>query len=326
MRLPRRTHLGYKPAVLGKPNTEPRGLAVEEPADVLAAIAATAHDRLAPRPIGDAAEVDGWVGVIDLLADPGRLEPLIVAAEQRFRSADRSLLVAQVAREAVAALAAAAVEPWLRQRRLLDLSAPNVLLRPGAVTGIVGLRRATLTVLTDDPLAGHPDVQVVDEEEMFRRLLRAGIGRAVPAGSAPPGRPGRIAAVAAVIAAARQVIRCGDRHLWGTAALAAATTAGRVGHAVGPRADRDFARLLAARRDLARTIELVTVPEDPADVGPGPTGTGITFAVRLTCCLLYKLPEGRMCGTCCLGDRAAQLDRLADWFRRERRRLRGATA
>ncbi|MGH9211068.1 MAG: hypothetical protein ACRD2C_10340 [Acidimicrobiales bacterium] len=374
---------------------EPKTAAVVvggQPADVLAELSGRVYERLHPVPVGDLDDAAprvgqvsagdppgagwpsvggaapngdgrevGWVSAADLLVDPGRLDPLIHRGAVRFRSDDRALVVAQVARETVSALTTVAVDLWVRQRRLLDLTAANVVLRAGEDAFVVGVRRAALAVLADDALVGHPDVEIVDESVMFARLLSRSIGDPVPAGAAPLGRPRSVAAVAAVIAAVRRVVRCGDRHLWGTAALAASNAASQPSRAHAQRADADLAALLTARPDLARTIELVTVPADDghaadADAGAAhadcavdgcgshdadgeggydagrPPGSGacaggageITFALRRTCCLLLKLPDGLQCGTCSLRDRDRQVDRMTDWHRQERRRIRSS--
>jgi hypothetical protein len=296
----------------------------EQPTELLAAVSATAYDRLDPQPVGDLKHVGderglGWMSTADLLIDPSRLDPLVDAGCGRFRSDDRPLVVAQLARESVAALVTVAVDLWVRQRRLLDLSAANVVLRAGPKAVVAGLRRPNVVVLADDPMVGQDDVEVIGEDQMFDRLVDQSVGYPVPAGAVPPGGPASIAAVAAIIATVRQVVRCGERHLWGTAALAAASTAARLSHTLGPRADQDLAALLATRPDLDRTIELVTVDDDSPYDGPD---SDITFALRRTCCLLYKLPDRSQCATCSLRDRECQIAELSDWYRNQRRRLR----
>jgi hypothetical protein len=110
-----------------------------------------------------------------------------------------------------------------------------------------------------------------------------------------------VAAVAAVIAAVRREVRSGARHLWGSAALAIASTAVVLG------ADPDRDRILHSRPDLARTLELVTTDD-------------ITVPIRRTCCLLYKLPPHTQCGTCSLRDRAYCVDLMTTWAHAERTR------
>jgi hypothetical protein len=85
-----------------------------------------------------------------------------------------------------------------------------------------------------------------------------------------------------------------------------------VSHDVGTRADRDRARLLARRPDLARTVELLTI-----DDGLG-TGDTVSCARRLTCCLLVKLPGEVQCGTCNLRDRDVCIASMTAWARAER--------
>ncbi|HEY8547351.1 MAG TPA: hypothetical protein VIL36_19955 [Acidimicrobiales bacterium] len=256
------------------------------------------------------ADDPAWSPVDHLLDDPAAVERLVRAAGSgRFASDDRALVLAQIAREAIAVLVAAGVHAWATERRVPDLSAANVLLRDGPTGVVVGLRRPRSTVPPAHPEAGTaPDVEVLEEPKLFACFLDRVLGDPAPLGAAPPGPADRVAAVAAVVATVRRVVRVGDRHLWGTAALTLSSTLTRLGHTLGERADDDRRRILAARPDLARTIELVTVadPDDPA-------GAPVTFAIRRTCCLLLKLPAGHQCGTCSLRDRDACVARMTAW-------------
>ena len=285
---------------------------------MLAGLSELTQGRLAPVPVGSVTD-SGWVGLDQLLCDPWAVTPLVRASgARRFRSDDWSLVVAQVARESIQALVTAAVHLWTRHRRLFDMTAANVVLREGEVATEVGLRRARLAVLADDPLAplarsaGIAEVEVVTEAEMLQRLVDRVIGRSVPLGALPKGPADRVAGVAAIVVAVRRTVRSGQRHLWGTAGLAIASGLASATHAVGERADHDRATLFAARRDLARTVTLATVDDT--------MGGTITFAVRRTCCLLLKLPDEVQCGTCSLRDHDACVARIGDWHRDERRR------
>lgn len=304
--------------------------AVERPADVLASLSSLVHGRLAPVPVGNLTD-GGWIGLDALLRDPWTIAPLVAASgAARFRSDDWALVVAQVAREAIQVLVTGAVELWTRRRRLLAMTAADVALREGAERTEVGLRRIRLAALEDDPLAplapgqhGEPGVddavvEVVTEGEMLRRLCDRVIGPSVPLGTTPPGTADEVAAVAAIVATVRRTVRSGQRHLWGTAGLAVGSALASASHAVGERADRDRAALFAARRDLARTVSLTTVDDA--------MGGTVTFALRRTCCLLLKLPDGLQCGTCSLRDHDACVERMTDWHREERRRRRGVGA
>jgi len=251
----------------------------------LARASALVYGRLAPRPVRPGGA--GWAAVDDL-------ESLVRAAAPRFGSADPGLVAAQVAREAISVLVTVGMEMLITRRRLLDLSAANVLLREGPEGVVVGLRDAVVVGLDD-----------MDEAKLFDRFDRLVVGEPLPLGATPAGPADQVAAVAAVIAAVRRTVRSGSRHLWGTAALAVASTAVVTG------ADHDRDRILRSRPDLARTIELVTVPDDDAP---------LTFPLRRTCCLLYKLPPHDQCGTCSLRDRAYCLTLMTTWSRTERLR------
>ena len=352
------------------------GLNSSSPSDVLTAVSSLTYGRLR------AADVDdpSWLGVDALLEQPHLFGRLVrPAGRERFGSDDWGLVTAQVAREAISILVTAGVHTWATQRRLLDLSAANVMLREDASVGVVvGLRRLDVVVTSADSLtrspgwapgsAGgsvdHPEavglgrvggsVEVMDEAKMFLRLVDRALGTPLPIGMMPTGPADQVAAVAAIVATVRRTMRSGNRHLWGTAALALSSTLTHAGHTVGPRADRDRAALLAARPDLARTIELVTVPatdtaspptpDVPGPAGPGvppspghgpadPTGASvvprpgngpdgptdeITFALRRTCCLLVKLPGAAQCGTCSLRDRDTCVSLMTTWARTAR--------
>lgn len=293
--------------------------------DVLSSASVVAYGRFSPRAVENALTTDrgegtddegelGWIAAEDLLDRPDGLMRLVrTAGPDRFRSTDQNLVLAQVAREAVAALATAAVHTWSCQRRLLDASASNVLLRDGEIAVVAALRTPTLAVLPEDPLARQPGVEVVDEPTMFRRLLTRTLGYPLSPGPSPPRRPAQVAAIAAVIAALRRLVRSGDRHLWGSVALAAVNALTHASHLTGERARSDLDALVSARPDLERTVELVTTHD--------PRGQPITFAIRRTCCLLYKLPDGRQCATCSLVDRDNRLASLSEWHRAERRRF-----
>jgi hypothetical protein len=284
--------------------------------DVLAVAAAAAHDRLVATPVGRNGSTagDGWVGVDEMLADPTRLDLLLEHSGRRFGSDDRMLLSAQVARGAVSALVTTGVQLWATDRRLLDMSAANVALREDELATQVGLRSPRLAVLPGDCLAGRPGVEVLDDDAMFDRLLHQVVGYPVPSGELPAGPPDRSAAVAAIVATVRRAVRCGDRHFWGTAGLAAGSALTAASHRHGTRADGDRDRLFAARPDLARTVELVTIDDT--------LGGEITFPLRRTCCLLYKLPDKLQCGTCSLRDHDTCVGWTGDYHREERRQHR----
>jgi hypothetical protein len=294
---------------------------------VLRALASVVHGRLAPAPVGAATD-GGWVGLDEMLFGPLAIGALVRSSQARFRSDDWSLVLAQIARESISVLVTAAVDLWSRHRRLFDMTAANVVLRDGPSSVQVGLRRGVPAVLADDPLApldgfglddgidsdglGGFRIEVVNKAQMLQRLLDQVIGRSVPLGAVPRGPADRAACVATIIATVRRTVRSGHRHLWGTAGLAIASAR----HVVGDQADRDRDLIFTVRRDLARTVRLTTTDDE--------LGGTVTFALRRTCCLLLKLPDGGQCGTCSLRDHDTCAARLTEWHRTERRRVREA--
>jgi hypothetical protein len=294
----------------------------ERPGDVLRALSSVVHGRLAPEPVGDATDGD-WVGLDEMLLDPLAIGTLVRSGQERFRSEDWALVLAQIARESISVLVTAGVDLWSRHRRLFDMSAANVVLRDGPSSVQVGLRHGTLAVLTDDPLAPLAgsaacgagfEIVVVNKAQMLQRLLDQVIGRSVPAGSVPRGAPDRVASVATIIATVRRTVRSGHRHLWGTAGLAIASSLASASHVIGDQADRDRDLIFTVRRDLARTVRMTTTDDG--------LGGEVTFGLRRTCCLLLKLPGGGQCGTCSLRDHDSCAARLTEWHRTERQRIR----
>jgi hypothetical protein len=268
-------------------------------------VSSSLYGRVRPLPLGPnpGARSGAWRLVSGLLDGDGGLDALVDARSRPLGArpddqGDRGLVVQQVVREATSVLAGAAVGLWSQRRRLLDWSAANVALTPGPMGVDVGLVDASLTVLDHDPLVGAEHVTVVDEHAMLEALLDVGLGRAVPAGERPGGAEGgHASAIGVLVAECRRMVRTGDRHLWGNVALAAANA---LVHA--PEADRDL--VFGGRPDLLATIELVD-------------GAGCTFALRRTCCLLYKLPAGQLCSTCSLGDREEQRVVVGRFYQRD---------
>lgn len=285
------------------------------------------YGRLAPTPVGTPDLDQGWIAASDILRSPRRLEPLIVAASQRFGCQDRKLVLAQIARETIAQITTAAVHTWSHQRRLLDFSAANVMLREGDLAISAGLRSLRTAVLASDPMAtggpathgsraGGAGIQVLDEGQMLERLLHMTVGNPVPRGAMPEGEPEHVATVATVIAGVRSLVASGDRHLWGSAALAVTAALAQASHSRGHEAAAaDLGTVFSARPDLAATVAVIATQDD--------LGEPLQFAIRRTCCVLYKLREdGMQCATCSLRDREESVASLTDWYRSERRRIR----
>lgn len=289
--------------------------------DVLRSASTAAYGYLMDHAV-DPDRTSGWTTVAALHNQPERLGELAdTTGRDRFCTPDRSLALAQVVRESTATLACAAAYTWSSRRRLLDLNAANVAIHDGPAAILTALRTANLAVLPDDPLAQWAglgtggsigNVEVVDEATMFSRLLDDVIGRRLPQprnGSSneltTPPATAPTAAIATIIATIRQLETTGDRHLWGSVALAVASGLTKASHVVGERADQDRAAIFAARPDLAGLVELTTVPDSRGDP--------LTFAIRRTCCLLYKLPQGTQCATCSLRERDEQVTELTSW-------------
>jgi hypothetical protein len=226
-----------------------------------------------------AAGDDGWSRLEDAL-DPVPFAAGLETACHRWRTEDPVVAVSLLVRELTVAATTVAITPFARDRRLLDVSPGSVLVRQDERVATIGLGPRPLSVLPGDELAGSEGVRVLTDDEMFEVLVAGLLDGVVPR----------------IIEAARAEVRVGSRHLWGNVALAIANTLTTISGEVGARADRDRARLLAARPELEPTVELLEVLDG--------AGRELTFAIRRTCCLVDRVPGGMRCSTCSLEDRS----------------------
>lgn len=245
----------------------------------------------------DGVGVGGWLGLADLLASPSLLAEAIDDFGRRFEAPTPTVAASLFARSVTTSIVWIAMSSWGRLRRGLDVSTPRVALRvEGAGAVVMAVRtEADVAVLPDDPVTGLAGVHVCGSDDDLRSWVLA---RSLDE------------AVAPTIAATRQVVRMGSRHLWGNVAVTIANLFTTISHDVGERADADRGAALGHRSELMPTIELATITDSAGDP--------LVFAHRLTCCLLVKVPSGHLCSTCSLRPREERLALTGTWYRSER--------
>jgi ferric iron reductase protein FhuF len=246
-------------------------------------------------------EAQEWLPLREVLAP--ELFGAVVGGTAAMLDAETNVAAALVARALTALVVGATIDTWSRERRVLDVTVDNLMVRSDGLdahAALVDVRGWALAESVADD--GDTFAVVADDDELRARLERTLFDDFV----------------AAVVAAVRGIVRSGQRHLWGNAGLAVANTLATTSHEVGRRADDDRAAVLADRPDLAGTVQIETVPDG--------TGGSVTFAIRRTCCLLYKVPDAAMCGTCSLRPESERIDACVTYYRAERDRSRARPA
>jgi hypothetical protein len=225
---------------------------------------------------------------------PDRLAGHVADAGARYGTADPAVAAGLVGKEVVVAATRRATAAWYGHRRVPDLAPANVLVGAGPDGLTVALARERTFVLPDDALVGGRHVEVRPTvDALFAELRTRWLD----------------GLVAEVVAAVGAVARVPRSVLWGTVALAVVNDLAAVVPDLDPAGDLagERNRLVAARPELARTIDLVAVGEG---------GTAVSFAIRRTCCRLSETACGLQCSTCSKLDREARVADLGDWYRR----------
>lgn len=227
--------------------------------------------------LSPAASGRGWTPLRDALA-PAALGAAVARGCERT-GGDEAVVGSLLVRDLLVPVTRLAVAAWRDDRLVLDVSAANLGVDLGSDEPRLSLVewRGVGPSEDDELLLDHLEGWLLDDTANL------------------------------VVEALRVVVRVGARHLWGSVALAVVNTLATIGRSFPERADRDRDALLARRPDLAALVELVRT-----DDGAGGT---ITYAIRRTCCLLVKLPTGRMCGTCSLRPRGERIDACNEHFR-----------
>ncbi|MEU6246594.1 hypothetical protein [Glycomyces sp. NPDC047010] len=169
---------------------------------------------------------------------------------------------------------APAVLGYIAARRVPVMDAANTVFRVSADAPMFSVRQARprFLALPHDPCAGHPDVEVVANEEVLLDRLRA---TAFDDHLAP------------VLDAFLARVRVGRRTLMGSLASGLSYAVASMAPAV-PDADEVIAKTLLEAFDVAHLVDVAT-GED-----------GRLAYRRRTCCLALTIEGGRTCATCCV--------------------------
>ncbi|MFB9658483.1 IucA/IucC family C-terminal-domain containing protein [Glycomyces mayteni] len=163
---------------------------------------------------------------------------------------------------------------YVAARRVPVMDAANTVFRVSAGAPMFSVRqvRPRFLALPHDPCAGHPDVEVVANEEVLLDRLRA---TAFDAHLGP------------VLDAFLARVRVGRRTLMGSLASGLSYAVASMAPAV-PDADEVIAKTLLEAFDVAHLVDVAT-GED-----------GRLAYRRRTCCLALTIEGGRTCATCCV--------------------------
>lgn len=245
----------------------------------------------------------GWTGWDDAFSDEAFVDrwfARMLAAAGGHRDVAGSYMVMAATAAVVEVTTAALVV----ERRAFSLAPADIAFRldGGGWCGGLAVRSPVVRVLADDPAADHADAQVAEWADLVGGTA-AGLAALLPMAfepirlRAPFGRPG----------------------MWGSVADHAGLVAARWERAGLPGAWQSGTELLDALAAAVPTLRarprLV-----PVDVG----GKPVPFAIRGTCCLLFKASPGAdrstgagYCSTCPLLPEPAQRALLAAAARRE---------
>jgi ferric iron reductase protein FhuF len=217
---------------------------------------------------------------VDLLRDQRALRDWITRYGEQHGSTRFPVSSALAFKAYTWTLIDAAVGRWVRERRVVDVSAPrvSVQIEPHDEPRLEYLA-LHFTVLPDDPMAGQSGIAVVDTEAELLEVLRRTL---VERHLAP------------AVEAFRAVRGGGPRPLWGTIAQSMGYPAAVASPTLVPdRAGvvRQLLSLLPPGIDAL--VELAEI-----DQGEG----WRPLLLRRTCCYAYTLPGYEPCLTCCLLD------------------------
>jgi hypothetical protein len=179
------------------------------------------------------------------------------------------------------------IDVWVRERRVLDVSLDNVLVDLTTLRPRLALRQPIVAAIEGDDL---PGAILVPSEDALLELMDQWLLQDT---------------ATALINGLRSAVRVGERHLWGSFAIGAASELVHLSHDPTTRADHDRETFFGRHPELAAHLEMVTVPD-------GNDGQ-ITFGVRRNCCLRLKLPDVPICINCNLLTRNECIKSLTDY-------------
>lgn len=256
-------------------------LAADAWADFVAQLHAGGLRSAHPRVLGESVGPE-WTLCSDLLATfPEALDRYAATRGTDKRHVAASMLLKWINGSAIIT----AVSSWTIARRVPDISWDNLAVRfEGGLPVEIAMIRLSMAVRNDDALAGSAGITLMTEDDLLGRLaelVRSNADRS--------------------FGIARSAVRMGSRHLWGNVALYLRTPFRRGEY--DPASDADLNALLARIPEVDGLVEDAIV--DTVD------GARRRVALRKTCCLLYKIPGGKICDPCCLLSRDERLDRVA---------------
>jgi hypothetical protein len=246
------------------------------------------HDLQAGRPDGD-----GWVACTDVLPVLDGWLADVAASCQAPPETAASYWLGWYAD----GVAAAAIPTFVAERRVPDLAPANLSLHrdDGHWVDASAVHGPALTVLPDDPAAGHPAATVVADVDALRRHLSAAL----------------LTHLAPVVEAVRQRVRLGLRVRWGLVADSIAGTFLEVGRGLGDQ------RAAAAEADAFLAVAAPTLRARPTWVPLEHRGTCHVFLRRSACCLAYKTPDSGYCTSCPSTPAEEREQRLRAWLDEE---------
>ncbi|MFF7989673.1 (2Fe-2S)-binding protein [Kitasatospora xanthocidica] len=257
---------------------------------------------------------DGWLPAADLTARPEAVRELIAHDARRGLARYGQPLRPDVAagfglHRFVWPVSLLFTLPWFLERRVPLLAPGDVSLRRRTEAVELTVRPTEFGCLPDDPAAGSPQARTVPDEGALAAELRRALGEFLTP----------------VLAAFRPETRRGPRVLWAmatdavveglwyaggllgeperaraelSALLAPGESGGRAGSAHAPGADRRPAPAPAPFTPGAGFAPPAPGRGD-ASAAPGsaPDASG-TDRTRASCCLVYTVEPGEMCGGC----------------------------
>ena len=241
----------------------------------------------------------GWLPLADLTADPGAVRELVAHdARQGLARYGRPLRPDMAAgfglHRLVWPVSLLFTVPWFLERRVPLLGPDDVSLRRGPASAELTVCPEAFVCLPDDPAAGSPGARTAPDENALAARLRCSIGEFL----------------APVLTAFRPEVRRGPRVLWAMATDAVVEGLWYAGGLLGERerARAELSALLAPGERSACAPGAGPAPAPApapftpgagfAPPAPGRTGASDTDRSRASCCLVYTVEPGEMCGGC----------------------------
>ncbi|WBP89564.1 (2Fe-2S)-binding protein [Kitasatospora cathayae] len=244
----------------------------------------------------------GWLPVADLTTDPAAVRELIAHDARRGLARYGRPLRPDVAagfglHRLVWSVSLLFTVPWFLERRVPLLGPGDVSLRRDPTSIELTVRPEAFGCLPDDPAAGSPEARTTPDGAALAAELRYALGEFL----------------APVLAAFGPAVRRGPRVLWAMATDAVVEGLWYAGGLLGEqeRARAELSALLAAGGSTSEPARTPGAGQSPAPAPapftpgagfapptPARTGASGTARARASCCLVYTVEPGAMCGGC----------------------------